>query len=72
MMAVIHPQQQRCFSRKGHKLLMVELSVRVSRENGVEISGATVRIVSNRHPASQQPCAMSTPHYMMAAIHSFG
>jgi hypothetical protein len=51
---------------------MVELSVRVSRENGVEISGATVRIVSNRHPASQQPCAMSTPHYMMAAIHSFG
>jgi hypothetical protein len=62
-MTAFHPQLLRCFSRKGRLLPMVILSVRVSRKDGVGISGATVPNVSNRHPAPQQPCAGSTLHY---------
>lgn len=65
LMTAWHPQPQRCLRRKGHLLHTVWLLVRVSRKDGVGISGATVPDVSNRHSAPQQPCAWSTLHYTM-------
>jgi hypothetical protein len=66
-MTAFHPQHQHGLGRKGHLLASVSLSARVSREDGVDSSGATAPIVSNRHPAPQQLCAWSTLHYTMPA-----
>jgi hypothetical protein len=72
-MIAFHPPLLRCFSRKGRLLPMATLSVRVSRKDGVGISGATARkcLIAILHPSSLALGPPSTT-YTMAARRSLG